>query len=140
MSQVNHSGCNGLGSCVGRLAAPETVSNGGSSLLLVSRQDAPGVARADTHECSRLIQRHVLSQQAVEDLESRLFFGRQSHILHKMNVTFLLGGVVIFTVIPAKAGIQRPLAANAYLPATGFWIPAFAGMTETDAWRPIFLN
>ena len=31
-----------------------------------------------------------------------------------------LGGVVIFTVIPAKAGIQRPLAANAYLPATGF--------------------
>ena len=51
-----------------------------------------------------------------------------------------LGSVVIFTVIPAKAGIQRPLAANAYLPATGFWIPAFAGMTETDAWRPIFLN
>ena len=32
----------------------------------------------------------------------------------------LLGSVVIFTVIPAKAGIQRPLAANAYLPATGF--------------------
>ena len=52
----------------------------------------------------------------------------------------LLGSVVIFTVIPAKAGIQRPLAANAYLPATGFRVPAFAGMTETDAWRPIFLN
>ena len=51
-----------------------------------------------------------------------------------------LGSVVIFTVIPAKAGIQRPLAANAYLPATGFRVPAFAGMTETDAWRPIFLN
>ena len=51
-----------------------------------------------------------------------------------------LGSVVIFTVIPAKAGIQRPLAANAYLPATGFQVPAFAGMTETDAWRPIFLN
>ena len=51
-----------------------------------------------------------------------------------------LGSVVIFTVIPAKAGIQRPLAANAYLPATGFWVPAFAGMTETDARRPIFLN
>ena len=89
-SQVNHSGCNGLGSCVGRLAAPETVSNGGSAFLLVSRKDTPGVSRADTHECSRLIQRHVLSQQAVEDLESRLFFGRQSHILHKLNVTFLL--------------------------------------------------
>ena len=89
-SQVNHSGCNGLGSCVGRLAAPETVSNGGSAFLLVSRKDTPGVSRADTHECSRLIQRHVLSQQAVEDLESRLFFGRQSHILHKWNVTFLL--------------------------------------------------
>ena len=54
--------------------------------------------------------------------------------------SFLLGSVVIFTVIPAKAGIQRPLAANAYLPATGFWVPAFAGMTETDARRPIFLN
>ena len=52
----------------------------------------------------------------------------------------VLGSVVIFTVIPAKAGIQRPLAANAYLPATGFWVPAFAGMTETDARRPIFLN
>ena len=52
----------------------------------------------------------------------------------------VLGSVVIFTVIPAKAGIQRPLAANAYLPATGFQVPAFAGMTETDAWRPIFLN
>ena len=90
MSQVNHSGCNGLGSCVGRLAAPETVSNGGNAFLLVSRKDTPGVSRADTHECSRLIQRHVLSQQAVEDLESRLFFGRQSHILHKLNVTFLL--------------------------------------------------
>ena len=51
-----------------------------------------------------------------------------------------LESVVIFTVIPAKAGIQRPLAANAYLPATGFRVPAFAGMTETDAWRPIFLN
>ena len=51
-----------------------------------------------------------------------------------------LGSVVILTVIPAKAGIQRPLAANAYLTATGFWIPAFAGKTETEAWRPIFLN
>ena len=56
-----------------------------------------------------------------------------------IGATFL-GSVVIFTVIPAKAGIQRPLAANAYLPATGFQVPAFAGMTETDAWRPIFLN
>ena len=90
VSQVNHSDCNGLGSCVGRLAAPETVSNGGSAFLLVSRKDTPGVSRADTHECSRLIQRHVLSQQAVEDLESRLFFGRQSHIPDKLNVTFLL--------------------------------------------------
>ena len=51
-----------------------------------------------------------------------------------------LGSVVIFTVIPAKAGIQRPLAANAYLPANGFWFPAFSGMTEKEAWRPIFLN
>ena len=60
--------------------------------------------------------------------------------LNNHSVVTVLGSVVIFTVIPAKAGIQRPLAANAYLPATGFRVPAFAGMTETDAWRPIFLN
>ena len=59
---------------------------------------------------------------------------------HHISATVVLGSVVIFTVIPEKAGIQRPLAANAYLPATGFRIPAFAGMTESDAWRPIFLN
>ena len=90
VSQVNHSGCNGLGSCAGRLAATETVSNGGSVFLLVSRKDTPGVSRADTHQCSGLIQRHVLCQQAVQSPESRLFFGSQSHILHELNVTFLL--------------------------------------------------
>ena len=89
-SQVNHSGCNGLGSCVGRLAAPETVNNGGRAFLLVSRKDAPGVAWAHSHQRGCLVQCHVFCEQAVEDLESRLFFGRQSHILHKLNVTFLL--------------------------------------------------
>ena len=39
----------------------------------------------------------------------------------------------MFTVIPAKAGIQTPVAANADSPDTGFQIPAFVGMTKTDA-------
>ena len=74
---------------------------------------------------------------------SRDFFEEMARRLDPTGYDLLeesLGSVVIFTVIPAKAGIQRPLAANAYLPATGFRVPAFAGMTETDAWRPIFLN
>ena len=56
----------------------------------VSRQDAPGVARADSHQFSRLIQGNVLGEKAVQNLESRLFFGIQSHILHGVNVTFML--------------------------------------------------
>ena len=40
-SQANHSSCNGLGCCVGRPAAPVAVSNGGGSLLPVSRQEVP---------------------------------------------------------------------------------------------------
>ena len=67
-----------------------TVSNSDGSLLPVSRQDAPGVAGADTHERGCLVQCHVLSQQAVENLKSRLFFGSQCHILHWGTVTFLL--------------------------------------------------
>ena len=58
--------------------------------LPVIRQNAPGVPRAQSHQCRRLIRRHVLSHQTVENLESRLFSGRQSHILHGVNVTFLL--------------------------------------------------
>ena len=37
-----------------------------------------------------LIQRHVLCQQAVENLESKVFFGSQRHILHSVNVAFTL--------------------------------------------------
>ena len=89
-SQVNHSGCNGLGSCVGRLAAPETVSKGCSAVFPVIRQYAPGVARAHSHQSGSLVQCHVLREQAVENLESRLFLGIQCHILHEVNVTFML--------------------------------------------------
>ena len=67
-SQLNHIAYHGLGCCVGRLAAPVTVSNRGSSLLPLGRQDAPGVAWADTHQRGRLIQGHVLCQQVVENL------------------------------------------------------------------------
>ena len=89
-SQVDRSGCHGLGGCIGRPAAPVTVSNGGGSLLPVSGQDAPGVPGADPHERGCLVQGHVFGQQAVQDLKSGLFFGSQRHILHRGNVTFML--------------------------------------------------
>ena len=48
-------------------------------------------------ECSpyqgwRPFQYHMLCQQAVQNLESCLFFGRQSHILHSVSVTSMLAG------------------------------------------------
>ena len=43
-SQMNHSSCNGLGRRVGCPAAAVAVTNGDSTLLLVSRQHASGVA------------------------------------------------------------------------------------------------
>ena len=60
--QVNHRDPGRLGNSVGRLAAPVTVSDGGSAFLPVSRRDAPGVAWAQSHQCSCLVQCHVLSQ------------------------------------------------------------------------------
>ena len=66
------------------------VGNCGTSLLPVGRQHAPGVPGADTHQRGCLVQGHVFRQQAAQNLESRLFFGCQSHILHGVNVTFML--------------------------------------------------
>ena len=66
------------------------VSDGGNALLTVSRQDAPSVASGDTHQGGRLVQRHVLIEQTVQDLKSCLFFWIQSHILYTVNMTFLL--------------------------------------------------
>ena len=53
-------------------------------------QYAPGVARAHSHQFSRLVQCHVLREKAVKNLESRLFLGIESHILHEVSVTFML--------------------------------------------------
>ena len=89
-SQVNHPALGRLGYGVGRLAAPETMGKGGGSLLPVKRQYAPRMSRAYSHKCRGLFQRHLLRQQAVENLKSRLFFGLQCHILHEASVTFLL--------------------------------------------------
>ena len=89
-ARVNHIGRQGMGSCVGRPAAPVAVSQGGGSLLPVSRQDAPGMPFADTQQRGCLVQRHMLRQQAVQNLKSRLFFGGHCHILHGVNVTFML--------------------------------------------------
>ena len=66
------------------------MSNGGSAQFPVSRQDAPGVASGDTHQRGCLVQCHVLSEQTVQDLKSCLFFLSQSHILHDVNLTFML--------------------------------------------------
>ena len=88
--QVNHICRQGIGSCVGRPAAPMTVGEGGCASFPVNRQHAPGVAWADTHQRSGLVQRHMLRQQAVQNLKSRLFFGGHCHILHRGNVTFML--------------------------------------------------
>ena len=48
------------------------------------------MARTDSHQFIRLVQGTVLREEAVQDLKSCLFFLSQSHILHGVNVTFLL--------------------------------------------------
>ena len=66
------------------------MGKGCSAVSPVIRQYAPDVARAHSHQSDGLVQCHVLREQAVENLESRLFFGLQSHILHEVSVTFVL--------------------------------------------------
>ena len=89
-SQVNHPAPGRLGNSVGRLAAPVAMGKGCSAVFPVIRQYAPGVARAHSHQSGSLVQCHVLREQAVENLKSRLFLGSQSHILHEVSVTFML--------------------------------------------------
>ena len=48
------------------------------------------MASGDTHQGGRLVQCHVLIEQTVQDLKSCLFFWIQSHILHTVNMTFML--------------------------------------------------
>ena len=66
------------------------VGKGCSASLPVIRQYAPGVAWAHSNQSGSLVQCHVLREQAVENLKSRLFFGFQCHILHEASVTFML--------------------------------------------------
>ena len=89
-SQVNHPAPDSLGNSVGRLAAPVAMGQGCSAVPPVIRQYAAGVAWAHSHQSGGLVQCHVLREQTVENLESRLFLGSQSHILHEVSVTFLL--------------------------------------------------
>ena len=89
-SQVDHIGQHGIGCGVGRSTAAVTMGEGSRASLLIGRQDAPGVARADSHQFSRLIQGNVLGEEAVQNLKSGLFFRGQSHIHPMVNVTFLL--------------------------------------------------
>ena len=88
--QVNHICRQGIGRRVGRPAASVAVSNGDRAPLLIGRQDAPGVAWADTHQRRCLVQCPVLSEQTVQNLKPCLFFSSQCHILHRVNVTFML--------------------------------------------------
>ena len=59
---------NGLGSRIGSLAAPVAVGNRGSSPLPVGGQQASRMPDADTRYRGRLIQGHVLCQQAAQNL------------------------------------------------------------------------
>ena len=88
--QMHHPALDGLGSRIGWFQTPEAMGQGGSSVPPVSLQYASGVSHGNPHEFSRLVQGHLLRKQVVENLESRLFFGLQYHILHGVNVTFLL--------------------------------------------------
>ena len=57
------------------------------TITVTDVNDAPS---GDTHQRGCLVQCHMLSEQTVQNLKSCLFFLSQSHILHKLNVTFLL--------------------------------------------------
>ena len=61
-SKAQHLGSQRLRCRVGCSASTMTVSDCGCSLLPVSRQDAPGVACAHSHQRGRLLQSHVLCQ------------------------------------------------------------------------------
>ena len=87
---MHYAGHHGIGCRVGWLAAPVTMGEGSCAFLPVGRQNTPGVASGDTQQGSRLVQCHVLIAQTVQNLKSCLFFLRQSHILHEVNLTFLL--------------------------------------------------
>ena len=81
--QVQHLGADGLRCCVGRPTTTMAVSQGDGTLPLVRRQNAPGVACAHSHQPGCLVHGHLLCPQAVQDLEPRLFFLVQRHILHR---------------------------------------------------------
>ncbi len=89
-SQMDHAGHHGIGCRVGWPVAPVTMSDGSCAFLLIGRQDTPGVASGDTQQRGCLIQCHVLSEQTVQNLKSCWFFLSQNHILHDVNLTFLL--------------------------------------------------
>ena len=91
-SQVNHSAPGRLGNSVGRLAAPMAVGNGDAAPSSSGKpSEYAGVwAWAHSNQNGSLVQCHVLREQAVENLKSRLFFGLQCHILHEVSVIFML--------------------------------------------------
>ena len=67
-TQVDHVSHHSIGCGVGRPAAPVTMGESSCASLLVGCQDAPGLALADAHEFSRLVQGNVLREKAVENL------------------------------------------------------------------------
>ena len=71
----DHIGGHGIWRGVGRPAASETMGQGSGASVLVGGHNAPGVARADAHEFSRLVQGSVLREEAVEHLKPGLFSG-----------------------------------------------------------------
>ena len=84
--QAQHIGGYCLRSGVGWPATPIAVGKGGCSLLPVCRQQPSSVAYTHSNNRGRLICRYLFREQAVEHLQSSLFFLRQRQCLHHEDI------------------------------------------------------
>lgn len=66
--QVNDSRSQLIWDSIARLASPMATGQSGSSLLVISRQNAPGVALGDAHRLGCLVHRKPVFQHVVQYL------------------------------------------------------------------------
>ena len=83
--QLHHVSHLGLRRGVGRSAATIPVGECGGTLLPIGRQNTPHVAFAHSQDLGRLTYRHLICQNAVEHLKSRLLLLRQCQSFHGMT-------------------------------------------------------
>ena len=86
------------------------------------------MSRADIHQHGCLVQCHVLSEQTVQDLQSGLFFWVQGHILHTVNMTFMLAiqrGPFRWTTTPQWYVLPPPLTHFARFDGIRYYAGAF---------------